>query len=177
MPERLERMGPYFEHEFPRASARATDCFINLLAVGNLAETLLGNLLRPYGLSVGSLNTLGILTGAGEPLSPHEISERLLVTRGTVTGLLDSLEKLGFVRRIPHPHDRRKLLVELTDEVASFGAANQPLLHRAEREWMAGLTDHEQETLLGLLGKLRAHLLDLGREAPTVEVADAPADS
>lgn len=163
------RRGAEFEREFPGASALATETFISLLAVGNLADALLADLLRPYGLSVGALNTLGILVGAGEPLSPHEISERLLVTRGTVTGVLDSLEKLGFVRRIPHPQDRRKLLVEVTGALEAFSAATQGRLHRSERAWMAGLSDEEQETLYGLLGKLRAHMRDcVGKDPESI---------
>ncbi|MEY2463907.1 MAG: hypothetical protein QOH64_2045, partial [Acidimicrobiaceae bacterium] len=55
-----------------------------------------------------------ILDGSDRPLCPNELGERRLVTRGTVTGVLDSLEERGLVVRTPHPDDRRMLLIELT---------------------------------------------------------------
>jgi DNA-binding MarR family transcriptional regulator len=56
---------------------------------------------------------LGILKDAGRPCPPNYISERLIVSRATVTGVLDTLVKRGLVRREPHPTDRRMVLVYL----------------------------------------------------------------
>jgi DNA-binding MarR family transcriptional regulator len=42
------------------------------------------------------------------------IAERLLVTTGSMTSLLDNLEKRGLIRRQPHPQDRRKLPIDIT---------------------------------------------------------------
>ena len=53
-----------------------------------------------------------LATTCGPQLS--ELGARLIVTRATVTGLLDSLERRGFVHRAPNPADRRSLLVEIT---------------------------------------------------------------
>ena len=47
-------------------------------------------------------------------MSPSELGDRLIVTRSTVTGVLDSLERRGLVRRSPHPTDRRSVVVEIT---------------------------------------------------------------
>jgi DNA-binding MarR family transcriptional regulator len=48
------------------------------------------------------------------PRTPSEIAERLQITTASVTELVDRLERGGLVTRIPHPTDRRKLLVTLT---------------------------------------------------------------
>ena len=63
---------------------------------------------------------MAIIDGAGEPLSPTTIAERLIVTTATVTSLLDTLEKRGLVVRQPDPADRRKLLVSITDEARTI---------------------------------------------------------
>lgn len=74
-----------------------------------------GAITRPYGISAPASNVLGILDGADESLPPHVIGRRLFAHPATVTGLLDSLEKRGLIRRTPHPTDRRKLLIEITE--------------------------------------------------------------
>jgi DNA-binding MarR family transcriptional regulator len=69
--------------------------------------------LKPLDVSPAGGLVLGILKDAGQPCPPNYISERLIVSRTTVTGVLDTLVKRGLVRREPHPTDRRMVLVHL----------------------------------------------------------------
>ena len=55
------------------------------------------------------------LTRAGQPLEPTVIAERLLVTTGSMTSLLDNLEKRGLIRRQPHPDSPHKPAVQAED--------------------------------------------------------------
>jgi DNA-binding MarR family transcriptional regulator len=57
-----------------------------------------------------ALNELGERGG----LTPGELGERLSLTSGSVTALLDRLERLGWAARERHPDDRRKVVVRLT---------------------------------------------------------------
>jgi DNA-binding MarR family transcriptional regulator len=141
-----------------QAQELAADCVVNLIRTESLVAAALDRIFRAHGLTGPGYNVLVILAGAGTPLAPHVIGERLLVTRGTVTGLLDSLEKRGLVRRTPHPQDRRMLLVELTGRA-------RPLLRKVARQLLPAqeamvsvLSRREQETLVRLLGRLQAHL-------------------
>ena len=59
---------------------------------------------------------LAVLDGASQPLTPSEISERLLVASATMTATLDLLEHRGWIRRTPNPEDRRSVLVRITVE-------------------------------------------------------------
>ena len=152
------RLGTSFEAEFPGADAVSTECVINLIVAAQLIEALVSPTLRARGLSIGTVNVLEILRGAREPLPPSVISARLLVTRATVTALVDSLERRGLVRRAPHPRDRRMLLVEITSAGEDALAAFMPWLHLAERDWAADLGDAEKERLLSILGKLQRRL-------------------
>jgi DNA-binding MarR family transcriptional regulator len=101
---------------------------------------------------------LGILKDAGQPCPPNYISERLIVSRATVTGVLDTLVKRGLVRREPHPTDRRMVLVHLTKAGSRMADKVRRTVHRGEAAWMGALSEHERAQLTELLGKLQRHL-------------------
>lgn len=136
----------------------ANAAVVNLIRAHALVTAQLGELFRRHRLSGPGFNVLMILEGAGEPLSPYEIGERRLVTRGTVTGLLDTLERENLLRRSPHPSDRRMLLVELTDEGRSLVERVRAELFPLQARMMASLSRPEKGTLVRLLRKLQAHL-------------------
>jgi DNA-binding MarR family transcriptional regulator len=144
--------------EFAGADHRATAVVINLVRAESLVEAELARSFRRVGLTPATFNVLMILRGAGEPLCPYQIGERLLVTRGTVTGLLDSLEKRGLVRRVPHPDDRRMLLIEITPKATSLLDRMLPGHFSGEKQMMSCLSAREKDLLVELLGKIQAHL-------------------
>ncbi|WP_405497186.1 MarR family winged helix-turn-helix transcriptional regulator [Streptomyces sp. NBC_00096] len=74
-------------------------------------------LARLMGVNETGLRCLEILL-ATEEATPRELSTRLGLTTGSVTTMLDRLEKLGCVTRTPHPTDRRKTLVRVTPDTA-----------------------------------------------------------
>jgi DNA-binding MarR family transcriptional regulator len=163
-PQPIVQVPQSFEEEFPGASKLASDCVINLLLTADLILAEMARWLRPDGLQPTTAQVLAIIEGAGEPLPPHVISDRLLVTRGTVTALLDTLEKRGLVRRLPHPDDRRKLLVEITEEAQGLLDTRMPQLHARERDWLTGLAPEDQAALLRALGAIQAQVLALQGE-------------
>lgn len=65
------------------------------------------------GISGTDLDALEHLEADG-PLTQRQLGERLAFTSGAITMLVDRLEKAGWVRRLPHPSDRRSVLVELS---------------------------------------------------------------
>ncbi|HWD03547.1 MAG TPA: MarR family transcriptional regulator [Amycolatopsis sp.] len=69
---------------------------------------------RRHGVSPTALTTLAALHLDG-PQSPSELAGLLEITTASMTELLDKLTRLGLVTRLPHPHDRRMLLIELTE--------------------------------------------------------------
>jgi DNA-binding MarR family transcriptional regulator len=66
------------------------------------------------GVSPTEIVALGHLYTAG-PLTAAELATRLQIASASVTELVDRLEKTTYVQRQPHPTDRRKRLVTLTD--------------------------------------------------------------
>ena len=65
------------------------------------------------GISPADLDALEHLEADG-PLTQRQLGERLSLTSGAVTMLVDRLERSGWVQRRPHPTDRRYVLVELS---------------------------------------------------------------
>ena len=159
------RVEPHHAARYPGADRLATECVINLIRAESLLAAELNNRFRPFGLTGSTFNVLMILDGEPESLSPHELGERLLVTRGTVTGLLDTLQRQGLVKRVPHPDDRRMLLIELTDKGREVLRRTWPVHFPAQTELLSVLSDDEKETLVRLLGKLEAHLEARARDA------------
>src|SRR5258705_2702888 len=70
---------------------------------------------QELGLSASDSQFLTLLETHG-PLTPGRLAELSRLTTGTVTGVLDRLEKSGYVRRERDPHDRRKVIVTLQPE-------------------------------------------------------------
>ncbi|RMI28551.1 MarR family transcriptional regulator [Nocardia stercoris] len=92
---------------------------------------------RLLGVNGTDLRCLEELLTTGE-LSPSELSDRLNLTTGSVTVMLDRLEKLDLLVRAPHPVDRRKVVIRITDEGARrcFDLVG-PLISDGERELAA----------------------------------------
>jgi MarR family transcriptional regulator, 2-MHQ and catechol-resistance regulon repressor len=170
--EPLIRVGDDFEDEYPGASGLATECYANLCRAAELLMELHNRQsLDEYQLSPGARQVLAIVEGAGEPLEPTVIAERLLVTTASVTSLLDNLERRGLIRRLPHPEDRRKLLIEITSAARDIVDHLLPAFHARERAVMdATLSSTEQRQLLKSVASLQ-HAALLARSAPAPQGA------
>jgi DNA-binding MarR family transcriptional regulator len=62
------------------------------------------------------------ILGTRGPMTAGRLAEAARLTTGAVTGVLDRLEAAGLARRVRDTHDRRKVIVEVTDEVTRVGA-------------------------------------------------------
>ena len=87
-----------------------------------------------------------------------DLSRRLMVTSGSVTGLTDQLTAEGLVERTPIPADRRAYLVRLTPK----GKHAFDAMAAAHERWIidlfAGLSEAERGQLHALLGQLKTML-------------------
>ncbi len=170
--EPLIRVGDDFEHEYPGASALATECYANLWRAADLLMDLHNRqTLDEYQLSPSARQVLAIVEGAGQPLEPSVIADRLLVTTASMTSLLDNLEKRGLIGRLPHPEDRRKLLIDITPAAQDIVDKLLPSMHAREREVMdTTLSSIEQRQLLKSIAKLQHAALE-ARSAPAPQGA------
>lgn len=111
--------------------------------------------LRPLRLSPSAFNVLmALLNTPGNVLEPCQLADRLLVSRPSITGLLDTLQSKGLVTRTPHSADGRRVLVELM-ETAHTLLREHVETHYAEQERMfANFTEDELATFITLLRKV-----------------------
>src|SRR5712692_7173373 len=146
------RAPAHFEAEFPDASRSASEAGMNLARSASLFLAEMDRRRHTVvNLSASASQILTTLDGAGEPLAPHIIANRLLVTTGTMTTLLDTLERRGLIRRIPHPGDRRKLLIDLTDDGRAVVDALLPRMHAGNRDVFSALSEEEREVFIASL--------------------------
>jgi DNA-binding MarR family transcriptional regulator len=74
------------------------------------------------GLSATDEKCIDLAMRAEGPITAGRLAELSGLSTGAVTGVIDRLERAGFVRRVRDPHDRRKVLVEVTvGDVEKFG--------------------------------------------------------
>jgi DNA-binding MarR family transcriptional regulator len=85
----------------------------------------------------------------------------MVVTRPTVTGILDTLEGLGLVSRGAHGSDRRMRLVALTDAGQDLVRRALPEVHRFEEELFGALERSEQAALLRSLATISGRIESL----------------
>jgi DNA-binding MarR family transcriptional regulator len=84
-----------------------------------------------------------------------ELSKRSQIDRTTIGGLIDRLAQSGFLKRLPHPDDRRAYRIFLSAAGKKLEAELTPLAEELHRKILAPLTAEEIETLTAILRKLR----------------------
>jgi DNA-binding MarR family transcriptional regulator len=108
-----------------------------------------------FGVTLPRFDLMAQLDRVPNAMTLGELSRRMMVTNGNVTGLVDRLVAQRLVERRPSPRDRRSQLVSLTAE----GRRAFRAMARANSEWIAelfaGLSPSETETLLRLLAKTK----------------------
>lgn len=158
-----------FYDQTPEGNVLATEAVMNTIRTADLLFDRIGRLLRPLNVSAAGGLVLGILRDQG-PMSPSALSDRLIVTRATVTGVLDSLERRGFVSRLANPVDRRGQIAEITPAGRVVLQQLRTLVHGHERTWAGVLSDEELRTYIDL-----HHRLQDSVNAGMGGVADEPA--
>lgn len=143
-----------FYEQTPDANVLATEAVMNTIRTADMIFDQIGRLLRPLNVSAAGGLVLGILRDHG-PTSPSELGQRLIVTRATVTGLLDSLERRGFVRRSANPADRRSLIVEITPLGLTVLQRVRTIIHRHEKAWLGALSDADVRACIESLQRIQ----------------------
>lgn len=115
-------------------------------------------LLAPYDLSEGRFVLLFLLNATSEGLAPNILAEQAGVTRPTVTGLLDGLERNALIERQADASDRRALRIRLTPK----GKQMAKQVFDQHSRWIAGLFGNlstpERGQLAALLNKVAANV-------------------
>jgi len=133
--------------------------WLRLLAATNLVEARVRRLLQEkFATTLPRFDLMAQLERAPQGLKMGELSRRLMVTGGNVTGVTDMLEREGLVARTADPHDRRAYRVRLTATGRKVFRAMAEEHERWIVEAFAGLTRREINDLFALLGKLKTQV-------------------
>ncbi len=136
-------------------------CF-QVLSLARAIDQDCASRLAPLGLSEGRFVLMFLLRAADTALSPHQLAERAGVTRATITGLLDGLEREQLVSRQSDPDDKRRIHVHLTPVGQTLAAD----LFDQQTQWIASLfadiSPRERRTLGTLLQRVWSRT-DAGR--------------
>lgn len=159
-----------FEMEFPGASWMSARVFRELEDVGGLAEALVASVARRHGLSHAALNALAIIEGHGAPMTTGAVGAHMHITTGTMTSVLDTLERNGYIERLTDPDDRRRVLVDVTPAAQEVLNELLPEVVQATTAALAGFSAKELDGFLDTLVRVRNAIDgvpdDLGPPAP-----------
>lgn len=112
---------------------------------------------KETGLTLPQMHTLEILGSFGN-LRMKELAQKMGITTGALTVLVDRLERQGLVTRKPHETDRRSIRVELTPEGDRHFQEHHALHTQLTHELVSSLAASEADALLVILQKLNSHL-------------------
>ncbi len=132
--------------------------WLRLLSSTNFIEYELQQRLREkFGISLARFDFLAQLYRAGDDdLTMTDLSQRLMVTGGNITGLTDRLTKEGYVQRRPDADDRRVQRIRLTDQGRAFFEE----VAEIHGQWVSEIFAHVEtagtEGLMGMLGQIKS---------------------
>jgi DNA-binding MarR family transcriptional regulator len=143
------------------AEHRALRLWLRLLTCSQLIERHVRSRLRSrFGITLPRFDLMSQLERHAEGLKMNELSRRMMVTGGNITGIVDQLVKEGLVERLDEPRDRRAWRVRLT----RAGDKAFAEMARAHEEWvvelLGGFSRRDSEALMQLLARLKQSTLE-----------------
>ena len=157
---------------YPELNPSACLTWMHLLKTGDELLALNDQFLSSQGVRPGRFNLLMIAGHCDDPPSPAELADCTGVTRATVSGLLDGMERDGLVVRKSDSADRRQVRVLVTPQGKELLDRIRPAYCRWFSELVASLSETERQLLIGLLEKIQHQLSAIrSEEGQTSKVA------
>jgi len=142
----------------PLASANH-EALLSLVRTSSLMQKLSDRFFSRFGLTDVQFNILMILKEHHkEGLSQQELSENLIVTKSNVVGLVDRLERGGYVKREAHPSDRRFNQIVLTRKGEHLEARIEKLYFKEVDKMMNVLSESEKRSLIRAMERIRDYI-------------------
>jgi DNA-binding MarR family transcriptional regulator len=110
----------------------------------------INEVLRPYGLARSQWEVLYRIVNA-EGITQKDLQSVMNVESGTLTGIVDSLVKKGWLTRQEHPHDRRIKLLKMNLESQKRWSNIPNPIHLLRPHMMKGISEEEETFAIKLL--------------------------
>jgi len=148
-------MGPNLSSPSPERLRGWRLFFESALALGDVLDA---ELEQAVGISQRWYDVLVHLEESPDGIAMNELAERILYSKSGFTRVVDRMEESGLVRRARPEHDRRSILVVLTDKgIETLGEARRHHRDGIERHFSQHLTDADVKALSRALEKVSAH--------------------
>jgi DNA-binding MarR family transcriptional regulator len=123
-----------------------------------------------YGLNITDFICAGVIISRG-PMTAGQLAEAVGITTGAITGVVDRLEKAGFVTRAPDPADRRRVVIEPVPAKATTLTE----VYRAVGNTMSQLSERfDTQELAAITGFLDALITTMNQEAQRLRGSQQP---
>lgn len=167
--EFMERTTPAGEDAPPPLPA-ALMCHIFLLS--SVLERTANRECERLGLTLPQWMALGCIGNKGKSGITHsELCQHLMLSKAPVTGIVDRMERDGFARRVADEDDKRVTRIIIKPKGEKTWRQVRDALRDHAIDHCSGMSQSEQETLLGLL----ARMLDaVSKSDPTIPLGSAP---
>lgn len=133
--------------------------WLRLLTCSNMIETEVRSRLRAeYDVTLPRFDLMAQLEKSADGLTMSELSRRLMVSNGNITGIVDRLVAEKLITRTPNPNDRRAQFVRLTPRGHKAFLEMASVHQRWIDDLFSGLTPDEAQTLFALLGKTKVSI-------------------
>lgn len=137
-------------------SQQALKSLTVLLRASQSIEEVLRKDMQKYGLNMTEFAVLELLYHKGEqPI--QKIGEKILITSGSITYVVDKLEKKGFVERVACPNDRRVTFATITASGTTFMNEIFPQHEQKVAQIFDVLNDDEQQQFIEMAKTIGFH--------------------
>lgn len=157
---RVDEVLAHWGRERPDLDPSPIGVFGRIAIIDRMLEDRLGRFFAAHGLILGLFDVLAALRRLGFPYraKPSELALVTMLTSGGMTGRLDQLERMGLVKRVSDPEDRRVMFAQLSPEGLELIDHLIEVHLAQEAELLADLTSEDRERLADLLRTLELRL-------------------
>jgi DNA-binding MarR family transcriptional regulator len=131
------------------------DCIFFLLAkCSRTGVKFWAQKVSSLGVTAVQAMVLGFLSEE-DMITSRRLGERTIIDSATLTGILDRLEAVGYIKRQSNPDDRRSIMISLTAAGKEVAHDIRNIVDKANQEFLQKLSKEEEAMLRGLLQRLK----------------------
>lgn len=135
------------------------EALLNVIQTASMLQKLSDRFFSRFGVTDAQFNMLMILKDSSEEgLSQQELSQRLIVTKSNVVGLVDRLERAGYLKREAHSTDRRFNRIVLTAEGRDLVDRVEKVYFEEVDQMMNVLSEGQKEALISAMNQIREYI-------------------
>lgn len=179
--EQMKRMSPFDDDRDIELSS-ALLCHVMLL--NSVLERQGNRIADEHGLTLSQWMALGCIGHGGEDGVRHsELGQRLMLSKAPITGVIDRLERAGYVKRGLDPNDRRASRVVITPAGCEMWETVRADLEPSSHQICACFSEEEQHLVLSLLSRMLAStasidpILNFSQNCPGAATFTAPTNA